>query len=313
MSIDDIPSANVTPQKRGRMVETSVSMFSQMYHFVVLGLKKTHMQFDSGMLIISIDVDAGSKKLGTINNGKNDANVHNNYSETYVGDIEERALPRFIKAFDEVEAPATFAMRGQLTEIDNPIIELILNSPVKHDIGAHGYYHKNFQTLTRDEAENELRLVACGLKKFGITPKSFIYPRNAVRHLDVLEQYGYRCYRDDGNFRSDAMSIEKRGNLYNIQPSLYLNPSLSPLILQKIIDVAVIKRAPLHFWFHPWNFGTTNKQIDKYIKNIFLPFLRYAKIKEQKGALTFETMLSASEKADLFLKNQSSMVSVSVK
>ena len=312
MSIDDISSATVKSPKKGSMVETSVSMFSQMYHFVALGLKKPRIQFDSGMLIISIDVDAGSRKLGVINNGKNDANVHNHYSEICIGDIEERALPRFIEVFDEVEIPATFAIRGQLTEIDNSVIGLILNSPFKHDIGAHGYYHKNFQTLTRDEAENELRLIACGLKKFNITPKSFIYPRNAVRHLDVLEQFGYKCYRDDGNFRSDAMVIEKRGNLFNIQPSLYLSPSLSPLILQKILDIAVIKRAPLHFWFHPWNFGSTDKQIDNYIKNIFLPFLRYAKIKEQKGTLTFETMLSASEKADQLIKNHSNMMSVSV-
>jgi len=287
-------------------------MFSQMYHFVALGLKKARMQFDTGMLIISIDIDAGSKKLGIINGGKNDANVHNYYTEAYVGDIEERALPRFIKTFSEVELPVTFAVRGQLTELNDPTVKMLLDSPVKHDIGAHGYYHRNFQTLTHEEAESELRLIASGMKKFGITPKSFIFPRNAVRHLDVLEQFGYKCYRDDGNFRSDAMFIEKRGNLYNIQPSLYLSPSLSPVILQKILDVAVIKKAPLHFWFHPWNFGATNKQIDKYIDNIFLPFLRYAKFKEQKGVLTFETMLSASEKADLLLKSQPSTMPITV-
>lgn len=298
--------------KRGSAVETSISMFSQMYHFVAFGLKKARMQFDNGMIVVSIDVDAGSRQLGIINRGKNDSNVHNNYSETYVGDIEQRALPRFIEAFNEVEMPVTFALRGQLTEIDDPLIELLLKSSVKHDIGAHGYYHRNFQVLTREEAQNELYLIDCGMKKFGVRPKSFIFPRNAVRHLDALEEYGYKCYRDDGNFRSDAMFIEKRGNLYNVQPSLYLNQSISPVILEKILDIAVIKKTPLHLWFHPWNFGTTNKQIDRYIDNIFLPFLRYAKIREQKGVLTFETMLSASEKTDLIQKSHPGTLPVTV-
>lgn len=293
-------TVDVSEDQKGNVIETSVSMFSQMYHFVAFGLKKPRVQYDKGMLIISIDVDAGSKKLGIINKGKNDANVHKHYSETFVGDIEERALPMLIKAFNDVEVPVTFAVRGQLTEIDNQM-ELFFNSPVKHDIGAHGYYHKNFQMLTRNEAEEELRLIACGLRKFGVTPNSFIFPRNAVRHLDLLEQFGYKCYRDDGNFRSDGMFIEKKGKLYNIQPSLYLSPCLNSVILQKIVDVAVVKKAPLHFWFHPWNFGTTDTQIKKYMESVFLPFLRYAKNKEKKGMLTFETMYSASLKAESFL------------
>jgi peptidoglycan/xylan/chitin deacetylase (PgdA/CDA1 family) len=301
-------SNNASALKGGRFVTNSVSLASQMGHLMAFELRKPRMKYDAGMLIISIDVDVGCKKLGLINEGRNDANVHKLLSEARVGDIEEHALPRFINTFSNFEVPATFALRGQLSELEEPFMDLFLNSSVKHDIGAHGYYHKNFKFFTRAEAEKELTLTAIGLKKLGVTPKSFIFPRNAIRHLDALEKFGYACYRENGNLRSDGMFIEKKGDLYNIQPSLYLCPSISPLILKKILDLAVTKKAPLHLWFHTWNFGTTDKKIEGYVKNIFSPFLKYANNKKKNGLLTFETMLSASKKAEALFAEKESKV-----
>ena len=285
---------------RSRFVENSITLASQVYHLLAFGLEKPRMQFDTAMLIISIDVDVGRKKLGLINEGKNDANVHKLLSEACVGDIEERALPRFINLFNDFEVPVTFALRGQLAELDKPFMDLFLNSSVKHDFGAHGYYHKNFKLLTREEAEKELTLTAIGLKKLGIIPKTFVFPRNSIRYLDLLEKFGYFCYREDGNFRTDGMFIERNGKLYNVQPSLYLYPTKSPIILEKILDLAIAKKAPLHLWFHLWNFGSTDKQIERYIKNVLSPLLKYANRKEKNRLLTFETMLSASQKAEVF-------------
>jgi peptidoglycan/xylan/chitin deacetylase (PgdA/CDA1 family) len=272
-----------------------------MYHFVIFKLKDPTMQLDNGMLIISIDIDVGNKKLGLINKGKNDANVHRWHSEYFIGEIEERAIKLFAEMFNTLEIPATFAIRGQLTEIDESVFKLLINSPVNHDIGAHGYSHRNFQNLSQEEAESELKMISTGMEKFGVVPRSFIFPGNNVSHLRLLEKFGYKCFRDNGGFNSDAMCIEKKGLLYNIRPSLYLNQSLSPAILKKILNVAIEKRAPLHIWFHPWNFGNTNELIKKSINNMLLPLLTYAKSKEKRGLLTFETMLSAARKADKIL------------
>jgi peptidoglycan/xylan/chitin deacetylase (PgdA/CDA1 family) len=203
--------------------------------------------------------------------------------------------------FNALEIPATFAIRGQLTEIDHSILGLLQKSPVNHDIGAHGYSHRSFKNLSQKEAETELKMISVGMEKFGIVPRSFIFPGNSVSHLRLLEKFGYECFRDNGGFYSDAMCIEKKGLLYNIRPSLYLNQSLSPVILKKILNVAIAKRAPLHLWFHLWNFGNTNELIKKSIDDILLPFLTYAKSKEKCGLLTFETMLSATRKADKIL------------
>ena len=281
------------------MFRQSVSLVSHFYHFLAYSIKKPKMQLKDGILIISIDVDVGNKKLGLINKGKNDVNVSSHISEYSVGEIEERALPMFISLFNDFEISVTFAIRGQLTEVADSILEILLKSPVKHDIGAHGYYHKPFKNLSRNEAENELKLISVGMKKFGIVPRSFVFPKNSVAHLDLVEEYGYECYRSKGNFMNDCMHIEKQGRLYNIHPSLYLDQSINSTFLKKILDIAIAKKLPFHIWFHPRNFGETKESMQRTINKLFVPLFKYAKKKEKSGMLTFETMLSSVKKVEI--------------
>jgi hypothetical protein len=56
--------------KRNKFIANSVSLASQICHLVTFELEKTRRQFDAAMFIMSIDVDAGSKQLGLINQGK---------------------------------------------------------------------------------------------------------------------------------------------------------------------------------------------------------------------------------------------------
>ena len=279
----------------GNAVAKCVSMFSQMYHCLAYSVKEPKKQLQKGIFTISIDVDVGSKKLGMLNEGKNDINVSDKFSEYLIGKVEEMATPLFVDLFDDVEVPVTFAIRGQLTEVDNSILELILNSSVKHDIGAHGYYHKAFRKLSYTQAENELHLISEGMKKFGVRPKSFVFPRNSVAHLNLLEKYEYKCYRGYGDFMKDCMCIDKKGRLYNIHPSLYLFPSISPIFVKKMLDISIAKRLPFHMWFHLWSFGLTMESIRGSINRVFLPLLKYAKEKERNGVLKIKPMLSAIE------------------
>jgi hypothetical protein len=285
-----------------RKIDISVSFFSELYHFVAFRLIKPKMQLETGMLITSIDVDVGDKELGVINEGKNDANVSRHLSEYSVGEIEERALPLFLDLFNDFEVPVTFAIRGQLTEVDNSILELLLKSSVKHDIGAHGYYHREFTNLSRNDAENELNMISSGMKKFGIVPRSFVFPKNSVTRLDLLEKYGYKCYRSHGGFMNDCMYIEKQGKLYDIHPSLYIDQGTTFTFLKKILDISIAKKLPFHIWFHLSNFGKTKESLQRTINEVFFPMFRYGKKKEKNGMLTFETMLSATKKVDKCFK-----------
>ncbi|MFX0126324.1 MAG: polysaccharide deacetylase family protein [Candidatus Hodarchaeota archaeon] len=254
------------------------------------------MQLENAMFITSIDVDVGNKELGLINQGKNDTNVHDLLSEFSVGDIEERVLPLFVNFFNDLEIPVTFAIRGQLAEVDGAILDLLMESPIKHDIGSHGYFHMPFPNLSSSEAEKELYRTSMGMRKFGITPRSFVFPKNQAAHLDLLEKYGYKCYRGSSNFLNDDMYVEKHGQLYNIHPSFYLGHSMNPIFLKGIIDISVKNRLPFHVWFHPWNFGKTKESIQRSISKVFSPLFRYAKKKEENGLMTFETMLSITKK-----------------
>jgi len=268
-----------------------------MYHLVSFELKPK-MQLEKSMLLISIDIDVGSKLLGIVNEGKNDANVHDFLTESAIGKIEEVALPIFVNLFENIGMPVTFAIRGQMVNVDSTTLELLLDSSVRHDIGSHGFFHRRFETLSYEEAETELSLLSKALKRFDVTPRSFIFPKNSVAHLNLLEKYGYKCYRSKGNFMLDSMRIEKHGKLYNVCPSLFLDQSINSMFLEKILDVAVEKRAPLHFWFHLWNFGTTEESIRGSVNRTILPLLKHAEEKVNSGLLTFETMLSAAKKIE---------------
>lgn len=276
-----------------------VSFLSQLYHFLAYSIKKPKMQLEKGMFIISIDVDAGARELGVINRGKNDVNVNDRISEYRVGEIDELALPLFVETFNDFEVSVTFAIRGQLTEVNDSILEILLKSSVKHDIGAHGYYHREFTNLSRNEAENELKLISVGMKKFGIIPRSFIFPKNSVAHLDLLGKYRYKCYRSYSGFMNDCMYIEKQGQLYDIHPSLYIDQGTSFTFLKKILDISIAKKLPFHVWFHLWNFGETKESMERTINKVFVPLFKYTKKKEKSGMLTLETMLSATEKVEL--------------
>jgi peptidoglycan/xylan/chitin deacetylase (PgdA/CDA1 family) len=287
-------NATRTSKMKGGNINGCISFFSQLYHFLAYSIKKPMMQLEKGMFIISVDVDVGSRELGVLNKGKNDENVVRGMSEYRVGEIDEVAFHLFLEMLNDFEIPVTFAIRGQLVEVDNSILESLIKSSVEHDIGAHGYSHREFSNLSRNEAENELDLISEGMKKLGIIPRSFVFPRGGVAHLDLLERYRYKCYRGVGDFMNDRMFIEKQGRLYNVHPSLYLDQSISSLFLKKILDLATVKKLPFHIWFHLWNFGETKVAIHKTIKKVFFPLLKYVKKKERSGLLDVETMLSAT-------------------
>jgi len=101
---------------------------------------------------------------------------------------------------------------------------------------------------------------------------------------------------------NDCMYIEKQDQLYNIHPSLFLDQYVSSLFLRNILDISVAKKLPFHAWSHLWNLGETKESIQQSISNRLIPLIKYAKKKEKKGLLSFETMLSAALKVESKLK-----------
>jgi hypothetical protein len=280
--------------KRGKNT-VLISFGSQLFHLLRFGLRQSSTKLEKGMLIVSIDVDVGNRKLALLNEGRNDTNVHSCLSEYEVGAIEEVSLPLFMNLFDHFCLPVTLAVRGQLLQLEGSPLGPMLQASVKHDIGAHGYTHRSFQDLSQSEAEQELTLLSRMMAGVKIVPKSFIFPKNRVAHLDLLEKYGYLCYREYGNFIHDGMFIAKRNKLYDVHPSMHIDQYTTHIFLRKMLDICIQNRLPFHVWFHLWSFGREATSIRKSIQRIFVPFLEYAETKVSERALTFETMLSSIE------------------
>jgi peptidoglycan/xylan/chitin deacetylase (PgdA/CDA1 family) len=280
------------------------TIFSHFFHYIFFLSKKPPSDFDSPSLTISIDVDVGSSEVGLKNGGLNDRNVNDFLTEYDVGKIEEQVIPLLLKTFNEFQFPVTFALRGQLTEVETPIIDKILNSSPSHEIAAHGYYHRAFTSLSEFEADEELEMISTGLKKFGVTPKSFIFPRNRISHLQVLKKHGYVSFRAPGTLRRDGLYVRDCDGLLDVHPSLF-SDFRSPFFLKKIVNLAVNYKAPLHIWFHPWNLGSSPELAAKRISEGLVPFLNYVLEKKKHGGLTFETMSSITEKYRRLGKNLS--------
>jgi len=289
-----VSNSDLIQIKRRQKLER-LSIPSQLFHFLYFALKPK-MQFDCGVILTSIDVDVGSKIIDEINHGKNDANIHEYLTERRVGEIEEEVIPRLIRFFDELEIPVTFAVRGQLTETRSEVLELLVRSIIRHDIGAHGYYHRTFTSLTKTEAQNELGLISTGMNKFHIKPRSFVFPKNKVGHLSLLERFGYVCYRDEGGLLKDGMYVKKTGQLYDIHPSFHLGATYNPIFLDKIINIAAKYRVPFHLWFHPRDLYEARGSVQRTIDRVLSPVYSYAKKEEKKGTIRFETMYSLAEK-----------------
>jgi peptidoglycan/xylan/chitin deacetylase (PgdA/CDA1 family) len=75
------------------------------------------------------------------------------------------------------------------------IIKQILESKVEHEIACHSFSHIDFSKCSRKVALVEVRKCKEVMKDFGIEPKSFIFPKNKIGHLDILEQEGFKVFR----------------------------------------------------------------------------------------------------------------------
>ncbi len=295
--------------KLGRTLDTILqnylfaSVFSPVFRYALLGLRRRTPQFESGMFITSLDVDVGDEKVGVINQGRCDREVSALVSERFVGRVEQRNLPLLLNLFEDFEIPITFAFRGQLLDIDMSLPKLVMGSSIGHEIGSHGYYHTAFTNLSREAADEELKITSMAMKRVGVAPKSFVFPRNRVAHLDLLKKHGYVCYRGEGGLiRDDTYIRADHDSIYDVHPSLWIGWIHDPFIVKKTVNICARRRLPFHVWFHPRDIGSAKREAERRIRTMLSPLLRYAKGKERGGTLTFETMLSATIKAKALVR-----------
>lgn len=171
------------------------------------------------------------------------------------------------------------------------LIESILNSRVKHEIGCHTFSHIDFsyENCPPEVAEDEIKACVYSAKRWGITLKSMVFPGGTFGNLEVLKKYGFQIYRKNMNF---DMSYPFKNTF-----GLLVTPSSAGLgdygfgwsieyflkRYKKYIDKAINTGTVCHFWLHP--------SIDEwFLKRIFPDILKYAAEKREAGKLWIGTM-----------------------
>jgi peptidoglycan/xylan/chitin deacetylase (PgdA/CDA1 family) len=160
-------------------------------------------------------------------------------------------------------------------------LEIIRERP-EHEIGCHGFRHVPLAdgAVSRDDAAFELAAASLAAQIKQILPKTFVFPRNQVGHLDLLRREGYVGYRAappqsriGGRFANLAMEFHTRAKAHErlsaahglipIPAGYFLNwrsglrrivPQwVTALRWQSIIDDAVQRDLVAHVWLHPHN------------------------------------------------------------
>ncbi len=172
------------------------------------------------------------------------------------------------------------------------IVEDILASSVKHEIGYHSFSHVVFSKCSREVAKAEIKEGIKLAKNFGITLKSFIFPKNKIGHIDLLKKYGFEIYRGENLGRyalSQNMLIRKfngtidkiiappaepkwKDGIWEIPSSMFFcDPQIKfSLLLRAKIGLrrAMRSKKVFHIFLHPHNLlmhSSLKDDLDKFL------------------------------------------------
>ena len=210
---------------------------------------------------------------------------------------------QLIELFDRYHVPATWAVVAAILDRASAngrpgneaswyapeIIDRIRAAKTPHEIGSHGGRHVYYDRMTAAEADADLAFVKQIHRDSDLPLASFVFPRNAVGHLDLLARAGLRTFRgaDTGWVRlapklgSHAGKIitfadkilpvppaparaQKNAGLVDIPGSMllpgrdgarrFILPQVSRAKLAMGLAWARRSGETFHFWFHPCNF-----------------------------------------------------------
>ena len=182
------------------------------------------------------------------------------------------------------------------------LIDRILNSKVKHEIGCHTFSHIDFsdKLCTKEVAQDEISACIDVAKKWNIELKSFVAPGGTLGNMNVLVENNFSNYRKTIDYELSLPIIDDTG-LVMIPTCVGLDDNglgwskeYTLRRLKRYVNKAIDTGTLCHFWFHP--------SLDsKYMNDIFMELIRYVKLKVDEGKIKVVTM---QEMAKLTLDNK---------
>ena len=200
------------------------------------------------------------------------------------------------------------------------IVRRILSCRAPQEIGCHTFSHiiVGNRGCSTQCFESELAACVQAADNLGVRLTSFVFPRNAVGHLETLGRSGFTAYRGPahsylsrlpvfaqriGHALSDLFLLpppvslpELQGEVWNL-PSSYFYPPYTgwgrfmPVAFRvrkakKGLERAVKEGRMFHMWFHPFNLATHPEGLLGGLEKIFAEVRRY----REAGVLDNPTM-----------------------
>lgn len=162
------------------------------------------------------------------------------------------------------------------------LIEMILSSKVKHEIGCHTFSHID----CRDEVcppelfEAEINECKKAAEKLGLLLKSFVHPGHTIGNLDKLSELGFTSFQSDpGNVL--GYPVKHKNGLWELKRTYEFfwregwSVKYHIYRYKTIIDRAIRSNTVCNFWFHPSFDG-------QFVEKVFPEILAYIQKKRNK-------------------------------
>lgn len=191
-----------------------------------------------------------------------------------------------INDFDHLPKPYYKAIEKFLADAEDTtrngqdLLEILLSLKTKQDIGSHSFSHTRFLVKEYTEAakREEMKKSLASLEKFGVTPRSFVFPVNHVSNLDIFDQFGFHVARTppvspktktgkfwervNGNMPSASRRIVKNDFYVENGTMLYhwgtrKNWKMKRALVKRQAKLGLEKASKsdyhFHLWLHPFN------------------------------------------------------------
>ena len=138
------------------------------------------------------------------------------------------------------------------------LVQKIINSPVKHEIGCHSYSHIDCRDEICPPSVIKDELTACqkAADRFNIQLESFIFPGHTMGNFKALKECGYTSVRTNYVNEIGYPTKDKNG-LWHFPATaeIIMKPNWSEgynlYRYRKIIDRTIKNKALTNLWFHP--------------------------------------------------------------
>ncbi|WP_026893797.1 polysaccharide deacetylase family protein [Clostridiisalibacter paucivorans] len=205
------------------------------------------------ILLILFMLILNFQRSSEVFNNKEDVFYKGNIDEKVVAftcnvDWGEEYLPKMFEIFEENNIHITFFVTGKWAEKNTDL--LIKMKELGHEIGSHGYSHKDYGNLNYEENRNEIKKANdIIMEKTGLEPVFFAPPSGSYNDQTVIaaKEFGYKVIMwdvDTIDWRKDStkekitsrvMNKVRKGSIVLMHPKEETIKAL-PTIIKLLMD-----------------------------------------------------------------------------